>query len=84
MRTPKSNKNWFALKLDLGKAFDKLEWSFIRNCLAFFRFDEHSIVIVALGRKTSLLTYSLSRVTKIFAPIRIVHLIKNRYADKKK
>lgn len=37
---------FFALKLDLEKAYDKLEWGFIRNCLFAYGLDEESVKLV--------------------------------------
>lgn len=34
---------WFALKIDLEKAYDRLEWSFVRQCLDFQGVD-HPII----------------------------------------
>lgn len=55
-------KHYFILKLDIEKAFDKLEWSFIRAALKFFHFLLLLISTLAkvLGKETRyLLTYSL-------------------------
>lgn len=38
MSTSKSKKGFMAVKIDLEKAFNKLEWGFIRHTLAFFKF----------------------------------------------
>ena len=38
MTTSKSKKGTMAIKIDLEKAFDKLEWGFIRQTLIYFKF----------------------------------------------
>ena len=35
-----------ALKIDLEKAFDRLEWSFIREVLVLFNFPSNLIAII--------------------------------------
>ncbi|KAL9245212.1 hypothetical protein vseg_018888 [Gypsophila vaccaria] len=47
-------------------------------------FMDPAIVAVALGRKISAVSYSLSRVTEIFSPIPTVRLTRNRSVDAKK
>ncbi|XP_056690476.1 uncharacterized protein [Spinacia oleracea] len=46
MRARKGRRGWFILKLDLEKANDKLEWSFIRSSLMLYGLDESSVKII--------------------------------------
>lgn len=46
LHSSNSRKHYFILKLDIEKAFDKLEWSFIRAALKFFHFPIHFINLV--------------------------------------
>lgn len=40
MNARKGKGRWFILKLDLEKAYDKLEGGFIKNCLLFYGLDQ--------------------------------------------
>lgn len=46
MNKKKGKRGLFALKLDLEKAYDRLEWSFIEHCLLFFNFSSDSIRLI--------------------------------------
>ncbi|XP_056697371.1 uncharacterized protein [Spinacia oleracea] len=46
MNNKKGKKGWFAFKIDLEKAYDKLEWDFIRNCLCGLGFSKDSITLI--------------------------------------
>ncbi|XP_056690403.1 uncharacterized protein [Spinacia oleracea] len=46
MKTKKGKSGWFALKIDLEKAYDRLEWNFIRFCLARKGFDRNSTDLI--------------------------------------
>ncbi|XP_056690367.1 uncharacterized protein [Spinacia oleracea] len=46
MKTKKGKFGWFALKIDLEKAYDRLEWNFIRFCLARKGFDRNSTDLI--------------------------------------
>lgn len=37
---------WFALKIDLEKAYDQIEWSFVRECLQNFQMDPVAINLI--------------------------------------
>ena len=43
MRKKKGKEKWMAIKLDMEKAYDRLEWPFILNVLRNFGFDERWI-----------------------------------------
>ena len=43
MRKKKGKEKWMAIKLDMEKAYDRLEWSFILNVLRNFGFNERWI-----------------------------------------
>lgn len=42
----RGSKSWFPFKIDLEKAYNKLEWDFIRAALISFNFDEASISLI--------------------------------------
>ncbi|XP_048491336.1 uncharacterized protein LOC125492674 [Beta vulgaris subsp. vulgaris] len=67
----KRNKSIMALKIDLTKAFDSLEWSFIRDTLVGFNFPKH-LVDVIMSVVTSPTIYVLwnGEVTPDFCPSR--------------
>lgn len=46
MKKKKGKKDFFAIKLDLEKAYDRLEWPFIQLCLQFFNFDQDTISLI--------------------------------------
>lgn len=41
-----SNRGDVAIKIDLEKAYDQLEWSFIRDTLYIYNFSTHSIKLI--------------------------------------
>lgn len=45
-KTTKSKTNYMILKLDMEKAFDKLEWSFVKHVLHFYNFPTHMITLI--------------------------------------
>lgn len=46
MKTRKGKKGFFAIKIDLEKAYDRMEWGFIRKCLIWHNFDEKTISLI--------------------------------------
>lgn len=54
--TTKSKKSHFILKMDMEKAFDRLEWFFIMAALVFFNIPPHFIKLIM----TSLNSFSMS------------------------
>lgn len=54
----KGKIRFMAIKVDLAKAYDRLEWSFIRNVLIAFRFPEVLVELImscVLSTSTSIL-----------------------------
>lgn len=62
------------MKLDLEKAFDKLEWSFIHHTLNYFNFPKNIINLIMSCICTSLVTVLVNE-TRIeyFSPSRGIH-----------
>lgn len=63
MRRKKYKTSYMALKIDLEKAYDKLEWNFMKNVLQKFNFHEKFIQWIMLCIETvnfSLLINSFS------------------------
>ena len=46
MQKKKGKKGWFALKVDLEKAYDRMEWSFIIRCLEFHNLDTQLVNLI--------------------------------------
>lgn len=46
MKVRKGKRGWFMLKLDLKKAYEKLEWGFIRNAFTLYGLDPHSVDMI--------------------------------------
>ena len=46
MHKKKGKTGWFALKVDLEKAYDRMEWSFVRKCLDYHNLDIASINLI--------------------------------------
>lgn len=49
-----------AIKIDLEKAYDRLEWDFIRNALKLFKFPEHlsSIILSCISSSSVSVLYN--------------------------
>lgn len=59
------------LKIDLEKAFDKLEWSFIKDTLLFFGFPDHlSKLIMSCVTTSSIYVLVNGTKTNFFKPSR--------------
>ena len=58
MESAKGKGGYMALKIDLEKAYDKLEWSFIRGMLKRYNFPDNIIDII--DRKSTRLNSSHS------------------------
>lgn len=46
MRAKKGQKGWLAVKVDLEKAYDRLEWGFIKDTLLEVGMDEHLCEVI--------------------------------------
>lgn len=46
MHKKRGKWGWFALKVDLEKAYDRLEWGFVRECLITIGLDTQTITII--------------------------------------
>jgi len=67
----KGKTAWVALKIDMEKAYDRLEWDFIEQCLKKFGF--HSIWIKWIMECIDTISYSLlvnDEPTGLFCPMR--------------
>ena len=53
MSRKKSKNGVMAIKIDLEKAFDHLEWSFIRDTLKLFNFPNHLTLLIMSCVSTS-------------------------------
>ncbi|KAL2936882.1 LINE-1 retrotransposable element ORF2 protein, partial [Bienertia sinuspersici] len=70
MHKKKGRSGWFALKIDLEKAYDRMEWAFINNCLHNLNLDGKTIKLIMScvtsatssilinGKKTEKITHS--------------------------
>ena len=61
MTTSKSKKSTMAIKIDLEKAFDRLEWGFIRQTLIYFKFPPDWISLIMSCISSSNLLILLNR-----------------------
>lgn len=46
MQKKKGRWGWFALKIDLEKVYNIVEWSFVRGCLHSCNINEHSVKLI--------------------------------------
>lgn len=42
----KGRKRFMVIKLDLAKEYDKMEWSFVKDCLEMLRFPTHIVDLI--------------------------------------
>lgn len=71
MKGKKGKMGWFALKIDLEKTYDRLEWSFIKNCLTYHKLDNKTIdLIMHCITTTSGSVLVNGALTKWFSPSR--------------
>ena len=54
MLKKKGKVGYMAIKLDLEKAYDRLEWSFVRDTLKLFHFSNHLVSLIMSRVSTSI------------------------------
>ena len=71
LKKKKGKMGWMVLKLDLEKAYDRLEWGFIRRVLHYFKFPEAVIsLIMNCILSTEMAVVVNGRVSRCFKPSR--------------
>lgn len=71
MHSMMGRKRYMVIKLDLAKAYDKMEWSFITNSLEMLQFPQHLIELIKACLSSS--TFSINwqgKQTQRFSPSR--------------
>jgi hypothetical protein len=53
MRKSKKKKGDMVFKLDLEKAYDRVNWSFLKDTLEMFHFPQHIISLIMFGISSS-------------------------------
>jgi len=71
MSKMKGRGGFMAIKIDLEKAYDRLEWSLIRDTLALFKFPNHlaSLIMSCVSTSSISVLYN-SGALKPFLPLR--------------
>ena len=73
MSKKKGRGGFMAIKIDLEKAYDYLEWSFIRNTLALFKFPIQLISLIMSCVSTSSISILYNRgALEPFLPSRVI------------
>lgn len=49
MKRKKGRKGWVAIKVDLEKAYDRVQWSFLQTVLESFNFSQSWIKLIQIS-----------------------------------
>lgn len=71
LRKKKGKGGWVALKIDLEKAYDRIQWAFLRSVLESFHFPENwiKLVLFCLSSASMSLLWN-GGITPSFKPLR--------------